>query len=183
MTWRRVGAIYAALAALALAFVLLERAPERTPAPDDPRRPERSLLGTEPERVRGLVLRRDGRTVEARRNGERWQVVAPPGAEVPPDLIAATVATLTAGQVAEVMNDGARADLTTFGLTAPTSEIEVTIDGDTPRRVRVLLGARNPTRTAIYAKRDDAPAVYLVGLNVRYYEDLIFEAIATAAPP
>ncbi len=46
----------------------------------------------------------------------------------------------------------------------------------TARKVRVLLGARNPTRTAVYAKRDDRPAVYLVGLNVQYYEDLIFEA-------
>jgi hypothetical protein len=63
------------------------------------------------------------------------------------------------------------------------SEIEATIDGAAPRRVRVLLGAPNPTRTAIYAKRDDAAAVYMVGLNVRYYEDLMFEASATATRP
>ena len=36
---------------------------------------------------------------------------------------------------------------------------------------------RNPARTAVYAQRSDSPRVFLIGLNVRYYEDLLFEAL------
>jgi hypothetical protein len=131
--------------------------------------------------VVGLVRRGAGRSIEARRDDGRWHVVAPAGVSVPPDLLAAAVATLTAGQSAEVVNDGATGDLASFGLTEPTSEMEVAFDGEAPERVRVIFGARNPTRTALYAKRADAPTVYLVGLNVRYYEDLIFEAAGVSA--
>ena len=52
----------------------------------------------------------------------------------------------------------------------------MTLRGVQPPRVRVFLGANNPTNTALYAMRDDRPAVFLVGLNLRYYVDLIFEA-------
>jgi len=182
MTWRRVATIYAVLAVLVLALVLVEHPPQRAPAPDDPTRPERSILGTEAEQVTGVLLRRRGLTVEARRESGRWRVIAPAGVEVAPDLIAATVAALTAGQVADVMSDGADADLATFGLADPSSEIDVTLEGAPVARVRLLLGGRNPTRTAIYAKRDDAATVYLIGLNIRYYEDLIFEAAAQGPP-
>ena len=46
--------------------------------------------------------------------------------------------------------------------------------------MRLLLGGRNPTKTALYAKRADAPAIYLIGLNLRYYSDLIVERAGAA---
>jgi hypothetical protein len=39
------------------------------------------------------------------------------------------------------------------------------------------LGSRNPSGTAIYAQRDDTRRVFLIGLNVRYYEDLLFQGV------
>ena len=38
------------------------------------------------------------------------------------------------------------------------------------------LGARNPTQTAIYAQTSSSPRVLLVGVNVQYYADLLYEA-------
>ena len=178
MTWRRVGTIYLVLAALVSYFALFERAPQLLDPAAAPPTAERSLLRAGAEDVMAVTFRRPGAEVRAVRAGGRWRVVEPAGAEIAPDLVAAAVATLTAGQVSEWMVEAAGRDLTTFGLATPASEIEVTMRGEPERTVRVLLGARNPTKTALYAKRDDAPAVYLVGLNVRYYEDLIFEAAA-----
>ena len=108
-------------------------------------------------------------------------MLEPAGAVVPPDLVDAAVATLTAGQVSEVVADGARGgDLTVFGLATPSSTIVLTTNGENGSRdVTVLFGDMNPTRTALYARLADDPRAYLVGLNVRYYEDLIFEAAAS----
>jgi len=180
VTWRRVGAIYLVLAALAASFALVERTSLTVEQTADAPTVERSLLGAEPESVKAVTFWRDGERVSAEREGGRWRVLAPAGAEITPDLIAAAVATLTAGQVSEVMAEGPNVDLEAFGLAAPSSEVEVTIDGQPGAKVRVLLGSHNPTKTALYAKRDDAPTVYLVGLNLRYYQDLIFEAAAGA---
>ncbi len=175
MTWRRVGVIYLVLLVLAgvVAYDLRPRQVERT---DDPAAPERSLLGVDADAAVRMTFRRDDATVVAERDGERWRVVEPEGAAVGADLIAAAVATLTAGQASEVMSAGDGGNVAGFGLADPSGEVEVELrDSKTP--IRVLLGATNPTRTALYAQRAGEPAVYLVGLNVRYYLDLIFEAV------
>jgi hypothetical protein len=179
VSWRAVGVVYALLALL-LAFVLrFEREPD-VHAPPPEAAPARSLLGVEASAVRAVTfLRGDARVRAERRNG-RWHVVEPAGAVVPPDLVEAAVATLTAGQVSEIVADDARgADLSIFGLAAPSSSIVLTTDtGGGSRDVTVLFGDMNPTRTALYARLADDPRAYLVGLNVRYYEDLIFDAAA-----
>jgi hypothetical protein len=43
--------------------------------------------------------------------------------------------------------------------------------------IRVLLGARNPAQTAVYARREGKPDVVLLGLNVQYYIELVIEAL------
>lgn len=45
--------------------------------------------------------------------------------------------------------------------------------------VTILIGARNPTRTAVYARRSDRNTIFLVGMNLSYYIDLIFDAAKT----
>jgi hypothetical protein len=176
MTWRRVGAIYLVLATLGLCFILFERRSEPARTAASPGAAERSLLGIDQDAVRTIVFRRAGLEVRAARNGGRWRVVEPVAATVQADLIAAAVATLTAGQDSEVVGRSTGEDLDDFGLKLPASEIDLTIGGETETSVRVLLGADNPTKTALYAKRGDRPNVYLVGANLRYYQDLIFEA-------
>ena len=183
MTWRRVGAIYLVLASLGLYFALFERRSEPLRTATRPGTVERSLLGIDQDAVRAIVFRRAGLEVRAARDADRWRVVGPVQTSVQPDLIAAAVATLTAGQESEVVGEATGEDLDDFGLTRPVSEIEVTVSGETETPLRVLLGANNPTKTALYAKRADRPNVYLVGGNLRYYQDLIFEAAAGGPRP
>ena len=176
MSWRAVGVVYAVLALL-LAFVLVVERRPAIEAPPPEAAPARSLLGVEPSAVRAVAFRRGGLRVRAERAGARWRIVEPPGAAVPSDLVDAAVATLTAGQVSEVIAADARAtDLAVFGLATPTSAIALTTEDGAGREVTVFLGQYNPTRTALYARLADDSRVFLVGLNMRYYEDLIFEA-------
>jgi len=166
--------VYAVLVLLVGAFMLTGRTVEETTPGGAPPPAEESLLGAEPEAIAALRVSRGDRMVSARVEDGRWRVEGPLGAEVPPDLFAAFVGTLTAGQASDVMQgDGSLAE---FGLIAPAGEIEITMREPPGKTVRVLLGHENPPRTALYAKRDDRPEVFLVGLNVRYYGDLILNA-------
>ena len=130
MTWRPVGLIYLALASLVLYFVLFERTSEPPATATSPGAAERSLLGIDQDAVRAVVFRRDGLEVRAARDGGRWRVVGPLETSVQPDLIAAAVATLTAGQESEVMGEPTGETLDEFGLAAPTSEIDVTLSDE-----------------------------------------------------
>jgi hypothetical protein len=174
MTWRRVAWIYLALVVLTSYVLVFERASLDVVPGSAPPPIEESLLQVAPEAIVALTFRHGTREVHAVEEGGRWQVLRPVETTVASDLLAAFVGTLTAGQASEVMQTGAEGDLASYGLATPSAEIEIaTRDSATPV-VRVLLGNTNPTRTALYAKRDDRDVVYLVGLNVRYYTDLVF---------
>jgi hypothetical protein len=167
-------ALFVVLAGWYWAF---ERVPE--PAPKEPARRE-TLVPAFTDEVEALALERDGRRVRAERvDRKRWKVVEPAQAQVPSDLVAALVGILTDKQEAEVIEEAPGPDrLADFGLSAPATRIEVEVkDG---KRIGIDLGRRNPTRTALYARSETSPRVMLVGLNVEYYSDLLYEA---AYPP
>ncbi len=174
MSWRRVAVIYAVLALLAGWVLILDRgAPDpEMPAPVAPAPP---LLETAASSVTALTFRKEGRVVRAQRTADRWSVIEPAGAKIPPDLFDATIATLTAGQPAEELSGEPASAYAAYGLTTPASTLEVGLGEATPP-ILVSLGDENPTRTAVYARRSDRPAIFLVGLNLRYYVDLVFEA-------
>lgn len=178
MSWRRVTVIYVGLALLAIFVVVVDRvAPppeEHAQAPVGP-----SLLEADAAAVTTVTFRKDGRIVRATRQDGTWHTLEPPGARIAPDLIDATVATLTAGQAAERLGNAPEHDLAAYGLESPAATIEIMVGLPPMHPVTVALGARNPTQTAVYARRSDRAAIYLVGMNLRYYLDLIFEA----APP
>jgi hypothetical protein len=60
-----------------------------------------------------------------------------------------------------------------FGL--EEESVRLTL-GTGTEEARLQLGARNPSQTAIYARRDGAEEIVLIGLNVQYYVDLLIEA-------
>jgi len=72
-------------------------------------------------------------------------------------------------------------DLAAYGLDPPQAIVRMASAG---RPVATLeFGERNPTRTAVYARRPDQKQVYLLGLNAQYYLDLIFEQAAGGRSP
>ncbi len=178
MTWRRVAIIYvlaALLAAYVLVFERTEPAPEHAKLAAAPA----SILGIEPSSVTAVTFRKDAKVVRAKREDRRWHVVEPAGAEIPPDLFEATIATLTAGQSAETLSHQPENAGSAYGLDAPSATVELVIDKTPDQPITVMVGDRNPTRTAVYARRGDQPTIFLVGMNLSYYIDLIFDAAKT----
>jgi hypothetical protein len=177
MRWGRLAVLYLVLALLAAEYWYVERAraPEAEEAP-----PRARFLALEPAAVREVRLLRDGRLVVGRRLGEGWEVVEPRDASIPSGLIAAfTSALASAEEIAHVA--GADADRAAFGLTAGAVRVELV--PETGEAVVVRMGQTNPAGTAIYAQRVGAADVILIGRQVRYYEDLIFQALAADRVP
>jgi hypothetical protein len=176
VTWSRVAVIYAVLVVLVGYLALVDGPPSEETAPLEPPPPTASLLGTEADAVRVMTFEKDGRLVRASRESGRWRPTEPMGARIPPDLFDAAIAALTAGQVSEKISPEAGHQLADYGLEIPAATIELVV-GDLPSRpISVSIGARNPAQTAVYARRSDEEAIYLVGMNLRYYIDLIFDA-------
>jgi len=176
--WRQVILLYVVLGGLAAAYLWLE-----------PRRPE-ITADTPPARPRFLTVARDavvevrveraGRPLVLRRAGDRWQVAEPAGASVPPDLVRAFVEALVdADEIDRVA--AVPTDVEPFGLDDDATRVTIASGGADP--TVVLLGDTNPTGTALYARRGGDAGVVLIGRNVRYYEDLIYEALPRPVVP
>jgi len=182
MTWKST-VTYWLLAALFGSYYLVV---EKRPAPKSEMQLARErVLNVYSDDIKGLTLKREDKEIRCEVKDKRWQIVKPEGAKVPPDLVAALVENLTDKQEAEEINAAPKPeDLVAFGFTehSPVVELE-TKDGT---KLSVTLGSRNPPQTAIYAKTSVAPRVLLVGVNVQYYTDLLYEAgttkTASAAP-
>jgi uncharacterized protein DUF4340 len=170
MTWRRALVYWACFLVLAGYYLVAERRPAGEVAAHLTRAP---FLNLSEGQIESVELRREDVVVRCRRVDRRWQVVEPAGRTVPSDLVGALVGNLIQLPDVEVVAETA-ANLAQFGLDASASQIVLTGSGPA---ITVRLGSRNPAGTAVYATRSDSPRVYLIGLNVRYYEDLVFEAL------
>lgn len=181
MTWPRVGLYWLCFIGLSAYYVAVEREDTGVAAAHVTRAPFLSVAENE---IDAVELRRGGALVRCGRVAGRWQVVEPPSRMVPPDLIAALVTNLAQLPDVEVVAETAK-DLGQYGLDPPVSQIVLTPAAGpiaAARPITVRLGGRNPSGTAVYAQRDDSDRVFLIGLNVRYYEDLVFEALRSKAP-
>src|SRR5215470_17422082 len=96
-------------------------------------------------------------------------VLAP--APVPSDLIAALVSAVLDTPAEPIAGDADR--LSEFGLDAPSAR--VTFDRPDAPSVTLSLGRTNPAETGVYARLDGNPQIVLLGLNVRYYVDMVLK--------
>jgi hypothetical protein len=178
MGWWRIAGLWAVLAALAAHYWLVE---QRHPEPSADRRPERRrFLGIRVEELREVRLLRAGRTIVSRRAGGGWAVVDPPDTSIPSDLIAAFTDALARAEEIDRVGD-AGTDPRAYGLDEEAARVEMIGAGGEP--VVVTIGATNPTGTAVYARRHGAPEIVLIGRDVRYYGDLLFQALAPSRVP
>ena len=175
MTWRRALTYWASFLVLGTFYLLVLR---ESAGPTPAHLTRAAFLNLNESDIERMELRRGTEVIRCRRVEGRWQVVEPAGGAVPSDLVAALVSNLTQLPDVEVVDEGG-AELAQFGLDPPVSQITLTRTGGHPISVR--FGGRNPAGTAIYAQHGDDRRVYLIGLNVRYYEDLVFQA-APARP-
>jgi hypothetical protein len=116
---------------------------------------------------------------EFRVEAGRWQAETP-GQAVSSDLISALLDTLTTVPPVEILEEGAQ-EAAVYGLDPPETVVRMASRGEPLATVE--LGHRNPTRTAVYARRPELGRSYLLGLNAQYYLDLIFERASAAPTP
>jgi hypothetical protein len=172
LTLRGTLACWIAAALLGAYYVAFERRPA---PPSEIQAGREKVLDVYSDEVTAVTLRREGREIRCERKDRRWQVVQPQGAKVPPDLVSALIESLTDRQEAEQISDAPKPEeLQAFGLTDSAAEVEIELSGG--KKLSVKLGARNPSQTAIYAQASTSPRVLLVGVNVEYYTDLLYDA-------
>jgi uncharacterized protein DUF4340 len=172
LTWKSTVAYWTLAAIFGAYYLVVEHRPA---PPSEIQLAREKVLGIFADDVSSLTLVRDGKAIRCELRDKRWQIVEPPAAKVPPDLIRALIENLTDKQEAEEIDANPKPeDLAAFGFGDASPRIDVeTKDG---QKMSVTLGARNPPQTAIYAKTSLAPRVLLVGVNVQYYADLLYEA-------
>jgi hypothetical protein len=177
MRWRQVGLLYVVLAVL---VVLYARDRPAAPEGDRSRPPRARFLQVTAADVTAVRLARGTRVVHVRRDGDRWVVVEPAGAELPSDLVNSFLqALLTTEEIDHITTT--TGDLGSFGLGDDADRVELTLTRGEP--VVVALGGTNPTGTALYARRAAGAGIVLIGRQVRDYQDMIYGALPRGAVP
>jgi hypothetical protein len=175
MTWRRVALYWSCFLILGVYYVCFERTPATQVAA---RRPRPAFLTVGVDQIESIEVRRADEVVRCHRVEGRWQVLEPTGSAAPSDLITSLISTVSELPDVEVVAEQPR-DLAPFGLDVPAAQLTLTPAAGAVITVR--LGNRNPTGTAIYAQRSNRPDVFLIGVNARYYADLLFQSVRRGA--
>jgi hypothetical protein len=177
MRWRQVAVLYAVAALLAAEYV--RGLPQRATAkPDAATRPR--VLAMDAATLSEIAIQHGGRRIVARRSGDGWEVHEPPSADVPSDLVKAFATALLEAE--EIERVGTDHDLAAFGLDDDrATRVELRRSGGPPETL--WIGGANPSGTAVYARRLGRSDVILVGRTLRYYEELILQALPRPAVP
>lgn len=176
MSWRSV-AVYWVLALVVtghLAFTLRGRAASVEPAAPA----AAPIVEAAADAIDAVRTTTRAGTLELRKEAGRWHVEAPPGVRVSSDLVRAFIDTLATIPPIELL-PGTPDRLPAYGLEPPLATVELASQGRT--LASLTLGERNPTRTAVYARRGNEERVYLLGLNAQYYLELLYEQAARTA--
>lgn len=173
MSWRRI-LVYYLLAVLVAAHLYSQQSGQADPAVSDQQAALPFVTGLTAE-LSAVTITFDSAVVRIERRPPpyKWAVTAPEGLRVPADLIEALIETLTT--IAPIQKIADDKEGGSFGLSPPLATL-VLIGGDRELAV-VEFGRTNPTGTAVYVTRNHGPEVYLLGLNARYYVDLVYESL------
>ena len=131
------------------------------------------LLHFAADAVTGFVIQRDQDTIRATKRDGRWLITEPlttPGDEQKYRELVRQVAELRYTRIVEEQPQ----KLEPFGLTPPQLDIHVTVQDQTPLRLRI--GGANPTGSGYYAQVEGRTTVYLINaaakdvLNASLYD-------------
>lgn len=120
------------------------------------------------------VTRGNEKVLYTRRSDGQYKVVEPDGKFVPQDLMKALADLLVGASSVEVVSTNPK-DLAEFGLDQPKGEL--TVQSDSKKPITIFFGTENPTHTAVYARIEGIPKVFLLGANLEYYQTLMFQWI------
>jgi len=163
--------VLTALILLLLPIYLYFDRPE-LPAINELKQQQESLLKL--DAIDGITLVRGDESIRYKKtaDGKLYQLLQPANAFIPQDLMQAMAALLVNARQVEVVADNTN-DLSQWGLDHPRSEMTIDSAGGQP--IQIFFGSENPTHTAIYARIEGIPKVFLLGRNMEYYQSLMFQ--------
>lgn len=151
--------LFLVLVTLGAYIFFVER--KREPAPDGEGEPKKKVFSVEAGKIEELQVKAaGGDQTTLRKSGERWALVAPVSAEADEGEVSGITSTLASLEQQRVI-DEKPADLAPYGLDAPRIAVGFRAAGDKAIK-RLLLGSKTPTGGDMYAKLEDAAAVFLV---------------------
>jgi hypothetical protein len=121
------------------------------------------ILSLNADQITSIRLAKTGaEPITLNKTGDKWQVVTDKTLAADSDAVAGitgAVSPLTSDRLI----DEHPQDLTSFGLTTPSSEVDITTkDGKTQK---LLLGSDTPSGSDTYAKLDSDPKVYTIAAS------------------
>ncbi len=179
MTWRKITVYYSLSLVLGIYYFLFEWRPDADKPVRGPRAVQQSrFLPIARDDVHELVLQLRGTTIHARKAGQNWEILEPAGVNVTSALFESLVDLLTSDKEVQIVDQSTK-DFAPYGLAQPHAVIQIS-GANKNTTTTVYVGDRNPTESAVYARKEDSPQVVLLGYSVRYYGDLIFESAGLA---
>jgi len=113
----------------------------------------------EPADVTELTIRRSSDTLTLKREGDRWQMLAPVAARGDRGPVEDALTTIVTAKIDREIT-AQPASLGEFGLDKPAADLTLTTkDG---KQLGLQLGTKNPTGVWVYARERDKPAVFVI---------------------
>lgn len=158
MRWKTTAVLALILFAIGLLYYVYEI--RLAPGREKAEREKGRLWSVESKDVEELVLKRRTETVRLKREGDGWQLEAPVRTRGEGAVVQDLVANLVAVRVDREIDPNPQ-KLGEFGLESPIVEIVLRVRGRS-EPLTLLLGDKNPAGVWVYAKRADAPAVFVL---------------------
>ncbi len=171
MSWGRILVFYAIALALTLHLRSVthhEAGEAATKAPTTP------FLEAVPERIDRVRFESATLALQFERKDGRWITTEPEGLAPPGDVIDAVLDSFATLPPIEIVSLG-KDQVDQFGFVPPRMRIRIEQEGALVSTV--VLGELSPTRTAVYARKSGSDEIALIGLNAKYYIDLVFENV------
>ncbi|MFN2376914.1 MAG: DUF4340 domain-containing protein [Candidatus Binatia bacterium] len=172
MSWPRILVTY--LVAALLTFHLVGKDRDATVAEEQSAATTTPFLEAVPERIDRVRMEDRSMAVQFERRDGRWITTEPEGLAPPGDVVDAVLESFTSLPAIEIVATGVEHE-GQFGLVPPSARVRIEQEGAVVSTI--VLGDLSPTRTAVYARKSGKDEVALIGLNAKYYLDLVFENI------
>jgi hypothetical protein len=172
MSWMRIALFY--LVALVLTVHLRAVTDHESGAESEAKAPTAPFLEAVPERIDRVRLESSTLALQFEKKDGRWVTTEPEGLAPPGDVIDAILDSFATLPPIEIVSEG-KDQGDQFGLVPPRMRIRIEQEGALISTV--ALGELSPTRTAVYARKSGSDDVALIGLNAKYYIDLVFENV------
>ena len=122
---------------------------------------DKAFAGLQADKIDEISVKSEsGDATTLKKVNGTWQITSPVADNVDEGAVSGLVSTLGSLEVSRVIEENP-ADLKEFGLASPRIEIDFKAGGDKDFR-KLIVGAKSPTGTQLFAMRNDEKRVFLI---------------------